>query len=82
MIANTVHQMPWIERYFPRTHPFFSSPFYKHGYYMEDKLGCSNGILLGNMFCEISNMQATGIPHYVRHGNQLQSLESNLSDLK
>ena len=82
LVANVVHQMPFIERSLPRTHPFFSSKFYTNGYYKEDKLGRLNGILVGKMFGEISNMQASGIPHYVRHGNQLQSMQINLTDLK
>ena len=34
------------------------------------------------MFCEKTNMQASAIPYYVRHGNQLQSMQSKITDVK
>ena len=71
IVANVCYQMPFIEKEFPRDHYFFNSTLYKSGFYNTYKFGRTDGILVGRMKSEVTNMQATEIPAYICQGVQL-----------
>lgn len=86
-LASVVHHHDWLEANLPQDHGFRQSRYYQRGWH--EKLGVPGGVLVGEMECNVTGMQASGVPLYITTAikvNELScrvhALEDAVSDMK
>ena len=82
LVASVCYQVKtgWVAKHFPPQHPLFGSTFWRSG--RCDKIIDDTDILTGHLFCPVTGMRATGIPHHHVIGKQVGELVAEQSMMR
>lgn len=79
---SVVYHHQFLVDNLPKDHSFFRSLYMTQGWYSLQKLGRPGGILVGQMYCPITKMEATGVPLYIKNGIEISELKSRVGGVQ
>lgn len=81
-LASVVYHTDWLLSNLPADHAFHQSLYITRGWHSRARLRRPGGILVGEIFCPITNMRATGVPLYILNGIKITELTKRVTAME
>ena len=81
-LASVVHHTEWLLNNLPADHAFHHSLYITRGWHSRALLRRPGGILVGEIFCPITNIRASGVPLYILNSIQITELTKRVNSME